>query len=88
MTEAERVRFYRRYTNNAIAYERYLEGRAALVRYTRDATLSAIDHFNGVLAIEPQYALAHAGLASAAARMCLRFSPEKDREPVARARAA
>ena len=79
LTEAERVRFYRRYTNNGTAYERYLEGRAALVRYTRDATLSAVDHFNGVLAIEPQYALAHAGLASAAARMCLRFAPEKER---------
>ena len=80
MTEAERERFYRRYTNNAAAYERYLQGRAALVRYRRDTTLTAIDHFKGVLAIEPQYALAHAGLASAAARMCLRFSTEQDRE--------
>ncbi len=79
LTEAERVRFYRRYTTNAIAYERYLEGRAALVRYTRDSTLTAIDHFKGALAIDSGYALAHAGLASAAARMCLRFAPEQDR---------
>ncbi len=34
LTEAERERFYRRYTTNAAAYERYLQGRAALVRYT------------------------------------------------------
>ncbi len=79
MTEAERERFYRRYTKNAAAYERYLQGRAALARYTRDATLTAVDHFNGALAIDPRYALAHAGLASAAARMRIRFSTEKDR---------
>ena len=79
LTEAERERFYRRYTNNAAAYERYLQGRTALVRYTHDTTLTAIDHFNEALAIDPRYALAHAGLASAAARMCLRFSTDKDR---------
>ena len=46
----------------------------------RDATLAAIDHFNAALGIDPQYALAHAGLASAAARMRIRFSTEEDRE--------
>jgi eukaryotic-like serine/threonine-protein kinase len=80
MSEAELERFYRRYTKNAAAYERYLQGRAAFARYTRDATLTAIDHFNAALGIDPQYALAHAGLASAAARMRIRFSTEKDRE--------
>jgi TolB-like protein len=78
MTEAERERFYRRYTKNAAAYERYLQGRAALARYTRDATLTAVDHFNSALAIDPQYALAHAGLASAAAQMRIRFATPKD----------
>jgi serine/threonine-protein kinase len=78
MTETERERFYRRYTNNAEAYERYLKGRAALVRYTRDGTLRAIDEFRRALGIDSQYALAHAGLASAAAQMRIRFAPEKD----------
>ena len=78
MTAAERERFYRRYTNNAEAYERYLKGRAALAPYTREGTLAAIDEFKRALAVDAQYALAHAGLASAAALMRIRFAPEKD----------
>ena len=61
MTEAERERFYRRYTKNAAAYERYLQGRASFARYTRNATLVAVDHFDAALGIDPHYALAHAG---------------------------
>ena len=79
MTAAERERAYKRYTQNAAAYERYLQGRAAFARYTADATLAAIDHFRGALGVDPQYALAHAGLATAAARMRIRFSTQKDR---------
>jgi len=41
--------------------------------------LAAIDHFKQALAIDPQYPLAHAGLASAAARMRIRFSTGQDR---------
>ena len=79
MTTGERERFYRRYTKNSAAYERYLQGRSALPRYTPEATLAAIDHFKQALAIDPQYPLAHAGLASAAARMRIRFSTGQDR---------
>jgi TolB-like protein len=79
MTAAERKRAYKRYTENAAAYERYLQGRAAFARYTHEGTLTAIDHFRGALAVDPQYALAHAGLATAAARMRIRFSTSKDR---------
>ena len=78
MTESERERFYRRYTNNAEAYERYLKGRAALARYTREGTQAAINEFQHALAVDSQYALAHAGLASAAAQMRIRFAPEKE----------
>jgi len=79
MSEAERERAYKRYTENAAAYQHYLQGRAALARYTGDTTLTAVEHFKGALAVDPQYALAHAGLASAAARMRIRFSTAKDR---------
>jgi len=78
LTESERERFYRRYTNNADAYERYLKGRASLARYTREGTQAAINEFQHALAVDSQYALAHAGLASAAAQMRIRFAPEKE----------
>ena len=79
VTADERARLYRRYTDNASAYEAYLQGRAVLPRYTRAATLAAIDHFKRALGFDPAYALAHAGLASAAARMRIRFSTVEDR---------
>jgi eukaryotic-like serine/threonine-protein kinase len=79
LTADERARLYRRYTDNASAYEAYLQGRAVLPRYTRAATLAAIDHFKRALGLDATYALAHAGLASAAARMCIRFSTVEDR---------
>ncbi len=42
MTAAERDRLFRRYTENAAAYELYLQGRAQLPRYTPDALRGAI----------------------------------------------
>jgi TolB-like protein len=79
LTADERARLYRRYTDNASAHEAYLQGRAVLPRYTRAATLAAMDHFKRALGLDPTYALAHAGLASAAARMRIRFSTVDDR---------
>ncbi len=78
MTPAEQDRVYRRYTKDAAAYELYLQGRAELPRFTSASTLRAIDRFNAALAIDSSYALAHAGLATAAAQMHLRFSPASE----------
>jgi len=78
MTAAEQSRVYRRYTENAAAYELYLLGRSRLVRYTRDDTLSAIKAFEDALRLDANYALAHAGLAEASALMRIRFArPEE-----------
>ena len=56
------------------AYRDYLRGRAALVKYTPDGTLGAIAAFEAALKRDPDYALARAGLAMAAADMYLRFA--------------
>ena len=78
MTADEQSRVYRRYTENAAAYELYLLGRSRLVRYTRDDTLSAIKAFEDALKLDANYALAHAGLAEASALMRIRFArPEE-----------
>ena len=78
MTAAEQSRVYRRYTENAAAYELYLLGRSRLVRYTRDDTLSAIKAFEDALRLDANYALAHAGLAEASALMRIRFAREEE----------
>lgn len=69
-----------RYTSNAAAYEEFLRGRAALVKYTPIGTHEAIEAFERALARDPDYALARAGLAMACADMYLRFAPPSEVE--------
>lgn len=54
----------KRYTDNTEAYELYLRGRFHYQKYTPGDWLKAIDFFEQALAREPEYALAHASLAS------------------------
>jgi Tfp pilus assembly protein PilF len=74
MSDEERARVYRHYTSNAAAYEHYLAGRAQLARLTKGSTLAAVDNFERALRLDPDYALARAGLAMASADMHLRFA--------------
>jgi TolB-like protein len=76
LSTAERARLFRRYTANAAAYEHYLRGRAHLVHYTAEDVAAAIQAFEGALRLDPNYALARAGVAMACALMVLRFAPE------------
>ena len=75
ISSAERERLYRRYTSNPAAYEMYLKGRDQLARFTTESTLAAVAAFDAALREDPQYALAHAGLAMACALMRIRFAP-------------
>jgi non-specific serine/threonine protein kinase len=75
MTAAERERLFRRYTENAVAYESYLQGRAALSRYTPESVRAAVGMFEEALKLDPSYAPARAGVALASALMRLRFAP-------------
>ena len=78
LAERERARFYQRYTANAEAYEQYLTGRARLAALTKEATIAAIENFRAALHLDPNYALAHAGLAIAAATMRIRFAEQAE----------
>src|SRR5262245_26485906 len=71
----EKGQTYRRYTENAAAYEAYLRGRAHLVRTTEEGTTAAVEAFGDALRLDPNYALAYAGLSMASADMHLRFAP-------------
>ena len=78
LTSVERERFRRRYTENVEAYDLYLRGRASLVNYTEVGMRAAIDAFERALAIDPDYALARAGLATACAWFGIRYAYETD----------
>jgi serine/threonine protein kinase len=78
LTEAERARVRRRYTDNAQAYELYLRGRASFVNYTEQSMKTAISDFERALAIDPDYALARAGLAIASAWFSIRYAYETE----------
>ena len=74
LAAAEQERLRRRYTSNSEAYVDYLRGRAALAKYTPEATMTAVGAFDSALARDADYALARAGLAMACADMYLRFA--------------
>jgi DNA-binding winged helix-turn-helix (wHTH) protein/tetratricopeptide (TPR) repeat protein len=80
LAAAEQDRLRRRYTIDTAAYEEYLRGRAALMTYTSEGTLRAIEAFERALDRDSGYALARAGLAMASAEMCLRYAPASEVE--------
>jgi DNA-binding winged helix-turn-helix (wHTH) protein/TolB-like protein len=67
-------------TSHPLAHQSYLEGRYYLSRFTGPDTQAAIRAFERALAMDGDYALAHAGLATASAQMYIRFGSEQDIE--------
>ena len=55
----------RHYTSDVEAYQLYLHGRFFLNRLTTENSHKAIEYFNRAIVIDPDYALAYAGLADA-----------------------
>jgi serine/threonine protein kinase/Flp pilus assembly protein TadD len=66
---AERNRIRRQPTNNVRAYELVLKGRHCYSRYTEEGIRKGIDYFRKAIAIDPNYALAHVGIALAFAEL-------------------
>ena len=67
----KRAAALKRYTDSAEAYELFLKGRYHAYKYTAQGWKRAIEFFEKAIAIEPDYALAHAGIA--ASRGCQWF---------------
>lgn len=65
LTGAERQRMTRRYTDNLAAYQAYLRGRYHTLQFTPEGNRQAIAELNEALRLDPNYALAYAGLADA-----------------------
>jgi serine/threonine-protein kinase len=61
----EHVRIARRPTKDLKAYQLYLQGRAQILHYNGDGFRRAIELYEQAIARDPQYALAHTGIAQA-----------------------
>jgi len=65
----ERTRIHRKPTSDVRAYQLYLQGRYYYSRYTGESIQKGIEYFRKAIAIDPDYALAHTGLALAYAEL-------------------
>jgi serine/threonine-protein kinase len=59
----ERKRIHRKPTSDVRAYQLYLQGRQCYYRYTWESIQKGIEYFRKAIAVDPDYALAHTGLA-------------------------
>src|SRR5689334_3578334 len=70
-----------RYTENAEAYQSYLEGRHHWSRYTRSGIERAIGHFHNAIEFDANYALAYAGIIDCYLRLATNYLPPEDDVP-------
>ncbi len=63
LTIDQKKRLTKRYTDNIEAYQLYVKGRYFWNKYTEEGWTKAIEYFNRAIAIDPNYALAWAGVA-------------------------
>ena len=63
LTGEERRRLAKRYTEKTEAYQLYLRGRHFWEKRTKEDLLKAIEYFERAIAVDPDYALAYAGVA-------------------------
>jgi DNA-binding winged helix-turn-helix (wHTH) protein/TolB-like protein len=83
----ERKQLTRRYTENTDAYEAYIRGRFWWNKRYDEGFRKAIDYFNQAIAIDPNYALAYAGLADCYAILSP-YNVSKPEESFPKAKAA
>jgi tetratricopeptide (TPR) repeat protein len=88
LTGEERERLTKSYTNNPEAYKLYLLGRYHVNRLTDEGFLKSLDYFQQAVEKDPNFALAHAGLASSYNALAgFNVRPPRDVNPKARSAA-
>ena len=78
LSPAERERIEKRPTGNLTAYDYYVKGQEYYQRYRSAGNESAIELFQKALELDPDFALAHAGLADAYFQRWQRFGYSSD----------
>ncbi len=86
LTGAQKKRLARRYTEDTTAYQLYLKGRYHWNRRTEEDLRRGIEYFEQAIALDPNYALAYAGLADSHTLMAS-YSPMPPRTAFLRAKA-
>src|SRR5712692_10325495 len=84
LTGEDKKRLAKRYTENSEAYRLYLRGRYYWNKYTKEGLTKAVEFFNQSIELDPNYALAYAGLADAYYRLSSAYLPPKEAMPKAR----
>jgi serine/threonine protein kinase/tetratricopeptide (TPR) repeat protein len=69
LSPGERTRIQRKPTSDVHAYQLYLQGRQCYTRYTEESIRKGIEYFRKAIAVDPNYALAHTGVALAYAEL-------------------
>jgi DNA-binding winged helix-turn-helix (wHTH) protein/tetratricopeptide (TPR) repeat protein len=75
LTGDEEKRVTARYTENAEAYQAYLEARFHWSKYTRRGIEKAIIHFRHAIELDPNYALAYEGIIDCYLRLVTNYLP-------------
>ena len=73
LTPAEKERIEKKPTKDIRAYEYYVKGREYYSRYKKEDNEQAIELFKKAIELDPDYALAHAGLGDAYCQRAGRF---------------
>jgi len=73
LTPAEKERIEKKPTKDIRAYEYYVKGREYYFRYKREENEQAIELFKKAIELDPDYALAHAGLGDSYSQRAIRF---------------
>ncbi len=83
----QRERLTKRFTENREAYEYYLKGRYAWGKRAIEALKKGVEYFRQAIAADPNYSLAHAGIADCLVLLGL-FGADNPREILPQAKAA
>ena len=81
LTGEEERQVTARYTDNAEAYQSYLEGRYHWGRYTKKGIEKAILHFRRAIELDPNYALAYAAVVDCYLRLATNYLPPEHDTP-------
>ena len=78
LTHEDETRVAKRYTETPLAYQAYLEGRYYWSQYTKVGIEKAIVHFERAIELDPNYALAYAGIVDCYLRLATNYLPPED----------
>jgi serine/threonine-protein kinase len=88
LTGEEKRKLVKRYTDNTAAYHLYLKGRYYVSKRTTDWIRKGIEHYRQAIDLDPNYALAYAGLADAYGFLASSTGGQPPREAYPKAKAA